>query len=283
MTASNPAARPYAEVIGDPISHSKSPMIHGFWLTRLGIDAEYRACHVRSSELADFLARRRDDADWRGCNVTVPHKEAIARLIDQCDAKASAIGAVNTIVRHSDGRLHGSNTDIDGVADAVGALPLAGRVAVVIGSGGAARSALAFLAAQDCAAVRILARSSEKARKAAADCGVDADILPFSSGSHALAGASLVINATQLGMVNQQEMPAFVLDELASLAGDALVFDMVYAPLATDLLKAAKARGARTADGLLMLVGQAAVAFERLFGRTPPREHDAELRALLTS
>jgi shikimate dehydrogenase len=277
-----PMGRGYAEVIGDPVSHSKSPIIHGFWLTRLGIENDYRLCHVRPAELADYLAKRREDAAWRGCNVTIPHKEAIAALVDQRDTKATAIGAVNTVTRHPDGRLMGSNTDVDGVAEAVGLLPPGGK-AVIIGAGGAARAAFAFLAAQPGLSARVLARSAERAQRALADCRLEAELLPLESGPNAFEDASLVINATQLGMAGQDAMPAFVLDGLARVRSDALVFDMVYVPLETELLKAARARGLRTADGLAMLIGQAAVAFERFFGVAPPRDYDAALRAKLTS
>lgn len=275
--------RPYAEVIGDPISHSKSPVIHGFWLEKLGIDAEYRRCHVRSEELADYLARRREDANWRGCNVTIPHKEAMSRLVDTRDARASAIGAVNTVTPTPGGGLTGENTDPEGVAEAVAGIDPAGRVAVVVGAGGAARAAFAFLAAQPGLSARVLARSPDRARRALADCALDAELLPMETGSGAFDDAALVINATQLGMAGQDAMPAAVLDGLARLRPDALVFDMVYAPLETELLKMARARGLRTADGLTMLIGQAATAFERFFGVAPPRDGDAELRARLTS
>lgn len=277
-----PVGRGYAEVIGDPVSHSKSPIIHGFWLAKLGIEDDYRQCHVRPAELADYLAKRREDATWRGCNVTIPHKEAIAALVDQRDTKATAIGAVNTVMRHPDGRLTGTNTDVDGVAEAVGLLPARGK-AVIIGAGGAARAAFAFLAAQPGLSARVLARSADRARRALADCRLEAELLPLEAGSNAFEDASLVINATQLGMAGQDPMPAFVLDGLARLRSDALVFDMVYAPLETELLKAARAGDLRTADGLTMLIGQAAVAFERFFGVAPPRDYDAELRAKLTS
>jgi shikimate dehydrogenase len=273
-------SRRYAEVIGDPISHSKSPMIHGFWLRKLGIDADYRACHVLPGELAAYLARRRSDAAWRGCNVTIPHKEAVARLVDARDARARAVGAVNTVVAGD--QLLGTNTDVDGVADALSGIDLRGRAALVIGAGGAARSAFAFLADRDCS-VRVLARSADKARRALDDCGVTGEVRPFAAGGHAFDQAAVLINATQLGMTGQPPMPGFVIDGLARMADDAMVFDMVYAPLDTQLLKAARALGRRGADGLLMLIGQAAVAFEHFFGQPPPRAHDAELRALLTA
>ncbi|GGC28634.1 shikimate dehydrogenase (NADP(+)) [Novosphingobium marinum] len=272
---------PYAEVIGDPVAHSKSPLIHNHWLKQLDLKASYRAFHVRPDELAGFLENRALDLDWRGCNVTIPHKESAAMLIPGADDRVRAIGAANTIYRTQDKRLVATNTDVDGIAEAVGALALRDRVATVIGAGGAARAAFAYLAAQSCGEVRILARTPEKAGRAASECGLGARILPFEAGSGALEGAALVVNATQLGMAGQQPMPRFLLDELPMVAGDGLVFDMVYAPLRTDLLETAKRQGLRTADGLRMLVGQAATAFLRFFGTAPPREDDAELRAML--
>jgi shikimate dehydrogenase len=274
--------RSYAEVIGDPINHSKSPIIHGFWLEKLGIEADYRACHVRPNELADYLARRRADANWRGCNVTIPHKEKVEPLLDWIDDKARAIGAVNTIYRAND-RLIGTNTDVDGIEEALLDLVLEAREVCVIGSGGAARAAFAVLAKKRCALVRVLARNPNKAVKVADACGVFAVGVPFEAGSTALCDSILLINATQLGMVNQQRMPSFVLSELDELAQGALVFDMVYAPLETDLLIAARRKSIKTADGLVMLVGQAAEAFGCFFGQRPPRECDADLRALLVA
>lgn len=278
-------SRAYAEVIGDPIAHSKSPLIHNFWLGKLGIDAEYRACHVRPEQLADYFTSRREDAGWRGCNITIPHKQAVVPLLDECDPKASAVGAVNTVARKAGGILLGTNTDVDGVGEAVGvaASKLPGRHAVVIGAGGAARAAFTWLASRGCASVRVLARSPEKAAAAAGECGLAADVRVLQPDSGAFADAVLVINATQLGMKGQDAMPAFVCDELADAPPDALVFDMVYAPLETPLLRAAGQRGLRTADGLAMLIGQAAVAFEAFFGVPAPREHDTDLRALLTA
>jgi shikimate dehydrogenase len=129
----------------------------------------------------------------------------------------------------------------------------------------------------------VLARSPDKAARIADECGLEADVRALQSGSDAFEGVALIVNATQLGMGGQEAMPAFVLEELSTAARDALVFDMVYAPLNTALLEAARGRALRTADGLLMLVGQAAVAFEKFFGKAAPREHDVELRTLLTS
>ncbi|MCK9540569.1 MAG: shikimate dehydrogenase [Novosphingobium sp.] len=272
--------KPYAEVIGDPIAHSKSPLIHNFWLGKLGIEADYRACHVRPNELADYFGRRRGDAQWRGCNVTIPHKEAVAALLGERDQTARAVGAVNTVFRGADDGLTGTNTDVNGIEEAVRGAALDGGKALVLGTGGAARAAFAFLARQNCA-VTILARNADKAETAARECGLAARVLPFTAGTGAFDNAALVVNATQLGMKGQAPMPDFVLSELERTAPDALVFDMVYAPLETALLARGRALGRRTSDGLVMLVGQAATAFERFFGRPAPREHDATLREML--
>jgi shikimate dehydrogenase len=274
--------RPYAEVIGDPISHSKSALIHNFWLEKLGIDAEYRACHVRPEELADYFTRRRGDAEWRGCNVTIPHKEKVQPFLDSMDDKARSIGAANTIYLE-EGRLIGTNTDVDGVEEALSGLSLEGRDICVIGAGGAARAAFAALAKRRTAAVLLLARDPDKAIRAAHACGIYGTGVPFTANSTAFCEAALLINATQLGMVGQERMPDFVMAELDEMAEGGLVFDMVYAPLDTDLLVAARRKGIATADGLVMLIGQAATAFGRFFDQPPPREHDAELRRLLTS
>lgn len=273
--------RPYAEVIGDPIAHSKSPLIHNFWLEKLGIDAEYRACHVRPDELKDYFARRREDDTWRGCNVTIPHKEQVGRLLDNVAEDARRVGAVNTVYRDQVGDLVGTNTDVSGVDEALGGLDLAGQEVCVIGNGGAARAAFAALARRETAAVHVLARDPDKAAKVANSfdlLGVGTRLAP---GSPALYEARLLINASQLGMTGQERMPGFVLAELDEMGEGGLVFDMVYAPLETDLLAAARRKGIATADGLTMLIGQAAMAFDKFFGQPAPREHDAELRALL--
>ena len=275
-------SQPYAEVIGDPIAHSKSPQIHGFWLDHIGMAADYRACHVRRERLADYFADRRQDNAWRGCNITVPHKEWVADLLDDVDDRVRAIGAVNTVYRDPSGRLIGTNTDVDGIAEAVSGTRLVGKDVCMIGAGGAARAACSFLSVSRCAKVTIIARNPQKACEVARATGIDATCVPFEPDSKPLFKTNLLINATQLGMTGQAPMPAFILDELAEMAPDALVFDMVYSPLETALLKAARQRGLRTSDGLTMLVGQAARAFELFFGQPAPRQHDAQLRLRLT-
>ena len=268
--------RPYAEVIGDPIAHSKSPLIHNFWLAKLGTDAEYRACHVRADELADYFARRREDAKWRGCNVTAPHKVTAMSEVRTRKGVRSMIGAINTIVPSSDGDLDGANTDLEGIIRPIEAVDVERGSLVVIGAGGAARAAVAASIALGFAQVLVLNRSVEKARQMLDSVRPDARVLRLTD---QVPAADVLINASPLGQSGQPS-PNIALELLKSTS---LVFDMVYAPVETHLLKDARARGLRTIDGLQMLVGQAAAAFELFFGQPAPREHDTELRALLTA
>lgn len=278
--------RPYAEVIGDPIAHSKSPLIHNFWLGKLGIDAEYRSCHVRPDELADYFAQRRGDAEWRGCNVTVPHKvESIVQLAG-CDQRAKQIGATNCVVRAQAGLL-GSNTDVDGIAEAVGKDN--GFGVCLIGNGGAARAALWHFAQRSREhfshhhkrAVAIVARDTEKSKALLDEFDVPGSAHRFADSRRALEGVWLIVNASPLGMRGMPPMPKEIVSGLCLAYPDALVFDMVYSPFETDLLREARRCNLLTSDGLTMLIGQAATAFQRFFGAPAPRQHDAELRALL--
>jgi len=273
---------PYAEVIGDPVAHSKSPLIHGFWLDQLGIGAEYRRCHVRGQDLGSYFSERRADPHWRGCNITIPHKERVSPFLDQIDDTAARIGAVNTVYRGAAGALLGTNTDVVGVAEAVEGQELGGKVVCIIGAGGAARAAFAWLAGRGLAEIRAVARDLTKAVRVAGECGATARGFSFAEAPSALAGSALLINATQLGMQGQPTMPPSILAALGRMACDGMVFDMVYAPLDTAMLNSARQQGLRTADGLTMLIGQAASAFTRFFGEPAPRDHDAELRQLLT-
>ena len=281
--------KPYAEVIGDPIAQSKSPKIHGFWLAKLGIDADYCACHVRPDELADYIAARREDPHWHGCNVTMPHKQAVMPLLDRIDPLARTIGAVNTVVREGL-ELVGYNTDAAGFLE-----PLAAelaqthyfRMARIIGTGGAARAIIAALAGhgftlvvagRDPAKARaLLDELAPKGEHHAIDLAHFADPtdFPFDDREGCL---DLVVNASSLGMTGQ---PPLTFDWSHAPPGS-IAYDIVTAPLDTPFLQAARVMGHRTIDGLSMLIGQAAVAFEKFFGQPAPRQHDAELREILT-
>jgi shikimate dehydrogenase len=278
--------RPYAEVIGDPISHSKSPLIHNFWLRKLAIDAHYKACHVRPFELTDYLANRRKHQDWLGCNVTAPHKESVAAVVDYLWPGTLDIGAVNTVIRRDD-QLIGANTDIVGIIGPLNALLTEifsyegapqQRVAIV-GAGGAARAAAAALNMRfPDWSIRFLVRRPEQAKTIADSINISPDICPISN--LALKDVTILINASPLGMIAKAPLN-LSLSEMNESENPKIIFDMVYAPLETSLLAAARQKGFATIDGLSMLVAQAAEAFVLIFGQQPPREYDNELRALL--
>ena len=267
---------PYAEVIGDPIAQSKSPLIHNFWLQTLGLAGDYRRAHVKPDDLADFIAERRDDPDWRGCNVTIPHKLAVMDFVDDPGGVRGTIGAMNTLVRQKDGSLIGTNTDAAGFYAPLAELDLEGAPVAVIGAGGAARAVLFALARAGVGYVTILNRSPLKAMGLLATFGLKGEVVALDA---PLPPAALLVNSSSLGMKGQPPLDI----DLSPLAHDAIVYDLVYAPLKTGLLAAAESRGLDTVDGLDMLIGQAALAFELFFGQAPPEGRDEELRALLTA
>ena len=278
----------HAEVIGDPIAQSKSPVMHGFWLQKLGLDGRYHRTRVEGGELAAFLESRRRDPDWRGCNVTIPHKVAVMPLLDRVEPQAAAIGAVNTIVP-CDGALIGSNTDAGGFLEPLRerlASPDLWRVARVLGSGGAAR-AIAHALAGEGFTIVLIARDEERARALVGELPGDHHTAPLSALAEPLDfdwgdqgdRLDLLVNATSLGMTGQPPLAVHP-DQIPP---GAIVYDAVYAPLETPLLAMARARGHAVIDGLSMLIGQGAAAFERFYGVRAPRAHDAELRALLTA
>lgn len=264
----------YAEVIGDPISHSKSPLIHGFWLEQLGLEAEYRRMHVKPEDLAGYFESRRADPHWRGCNITIPHKQAALEFVEDRGGVRESIGAINTVLRAEDGALIGTNTDAGGFYSPIAGLDLDGKHAVVIGAGGAARAILFALSKVGIGRVTLLNRNVLKAAALLSSFGIKGEALPLKS---KLPPAALLVNASALGMVGQ---PPLEID-LSPLPEDAVVYDAVYAPLETDLLAQARERELDTVDGLEMLVGQAALAFELFFGAEPPRDRDEALRELL--
>lgn len=268
-------ARLRAEVIGDPIGHSKSPLIHGFWLDALGLDGAYTATRVVGDDLGAFFADRRADPAWRGCNVTIPHKLAVMEHVADPGDVRGTIGAMNTVLRQPDGSLIGTNTDAAGFYGPLAEHDLAGAPVVVVGAGGAARAVLFALARAGVGHVTLFNRSPLKAAGLLATFGLKGDVVPLDA---PLPEAALLVNATLLGMTGQ---PPLTID-LDPLPEDAVVYDIVYAPLETPLLAQARARELATVDGLEMLIGQAALAFELFFGAAAPRERDPELRELLT-
>jgi shikimate dehydrogenase len=265
----------FAEVIGDPIAHSRSPVIHGFWLDALGIAADYRRCQVTLAELPDYVARVRDDPRWRGSNVTMPLKRGALDLAEEATDRAVAAGAANLLVMR-DGKLFAANTDVGAIATLIERERAAGRRAgsvTLFGTGGAARAALVALKLLGIDLVRIQARDLRAATRLSVEFGL------------ALAPRSLLdrvdsdalINATPLGMAGYDCLNC----DLAMVSEGGLVFDMVADPVDTPLVSAARRRGLAVVSGLDMLVEQAATSFKLMFGKDPPRDRDPELWKLL--
>ncbi len=260
-----------AGVIGWPVAHSRSPLMHGCWIETLGLDAAYVPLAVRP-EHVEAAVRALPKLSFRGANVTIPHKEAALGLCDAVDDAARAIGAVNTLIFHDDGHVEGRNTDAPGFAanlrrHAPG-LGLAGRPAAVLGAGGASRAVIFALAGLGASPIRLVNRSRAKADALAAALAPVAriEVVEWESRVDALAGARLLVNATSLGQAGQ---PPLAID-LAPLPADAAVADIVYVPLETPLLRAARARGLTAVPGLGMLIEQARPGFAAWFGVEPP-------------
>lgn len=242
-------------------------MIHGHWLKTHGIAGRYEAVDVEPERFAEFLLRFHERG-YAGGNVTIPHKEAAFRNVERRDATAEEIGAVNT-VWIEDGRICGANTDSYGFAANLDQQAPGwdkARVALVLGAGGASRAVIHALKSRGFSDIRLLNRTVERARDVARDFGPAVSAHPLGGADRLASDAGLVVNTTPLGMHGQVE--ALPLD-VGKLADDALVTDIVYVPLETPLLAAARKRGLPTVDGLGMLLHQAAPGFERWFGVKP--------------
>jgi shikimate dehydrogenase len=270
---------PYAEVIGDPIAHSKSPLIHKFWLGKLGLEGDYRRVRLSAGELRPYFETRRRDADWRGCNVTIPHKRAILPFLDE--AHLYATDAVNCVVSR-EGRLIGYNTDAAGVDEAVERGIDTGAPVCIIGAGGAASAAVASLDILAVFRFNVIVRNPVQSRALVEPYGEYGKVYSFAEARDAIRGCVALINASPLGMIGCDRMPETVLSAVGDLNPEAFVLDMVYAPVRTELLRSAEQHRLRAVSGLTMLVGQAREAFRLFFGADPPSDCDAELRELLT-
>ncbi len=257
-----------AGVVGWPVAHSRSPRLHGFWLEKHGIDGAYVPIAVRPENLAPAL-RALPLLGFSGVNVTVPHKEAALAVVDRASDAARRIGAVNTIVIDVDGRLEGSNTDgfgfLENLAAALPEWRASDGAAVLLGAGGAARAIAAALADSGAPEIRLVNRTPERARRLAAEIGGPFQVVAWPERAAALAEAALLVNATTLGMAGQPPLDL----ALSALPRGAVVNDIVYAPLETPLLAAARARGNRVVDGLGMLLHQARPGFAAWFGVAP--------------
>jgi shikimate dehydrogenase len=256
-----------AGIVGWPVSHSRSPRVHGYWLRHHRIDGAYLPLPIRPEAFEHGL-RMLAAFDFRGVNVTIPHKEAALAACDEVDDQARRLGAVNTIVVR-DGRLEGSNTDVFGFLENLGqGAPhwRAGEApAVVVGAGGAARAVAAALLDAAVPEIRLVNRTRSRAESVAKSLSGPLRVVDWGDRARALSRARLLVNATSLGMVGQ---PPLDLD-LSELPREAVVNDIVYVPLETPLLAEAARRGHRVVDGLGMLLHQARPGFEAWFGVKP--------------
>ena len=267
---------PRACVMGHPVSQSRSPMIHGYWLKQLGIAGEYVLKDVTPEAFSEFF-RNLGQHGFVGGNITIPHKEAAFALVQQRDPAAEAIGAVNTVWLEGP-RLIGGNSDAHGfianLDDSAPGWDVQNGHAVILGAGGAARAVGYGLTARGMQ-VTFVNRTFERAVNLAQKFGHGALAAHYDDVPKLLARADLLVNCTSLGMIGK---PPLEID-LAPLRREAVVADVVYVPLETALLQAAKARGHRTADGLGMLLQQAGYGFQRWFGAAPTVT--PELRSLV--
>ncbi|WP_313136696.1 shikimate dehydrogenase [Paracoccus jeotgali] len=274
-TESLPSQTPLAGVIGWPISQSRSPRLHGHWLSRYDLPGHYIPMPVRPEDLQEVL-QTLPKLGFVGLNVTIPHKEAVLQLADVVTDRASLIGAANTLIFRDDGKIHADNTDGYGfianlVQNAPDWQPERGAAAV-IGAGGAARAVVASLLERGVPELRITNRTRLRADQIKAEFGAKLVVYDWAQAGNMLEGATTVVNATSMGMVGKPPLRV----PLDALSPGAVVTDLVYTPLMTDFLTDAQARGCQIVDGLGMLLHQAAPGFERWFGRRP--EVDAALR-----
>ena len=262
-------------LIGWPAAHSRSPLIHHYWLRTLGIAGGYNIEAVPPEGFADFVLRL-SSRGFVGANVTIPHKER-ALALSAPDPRARAVGAANTLW-YDQGELRSTNTDIEGFIDNLDACAPgwdAATDALVLGAGGSSRAVVFGLIERGIKRVHLANRTAARARTLADQFGTGVDPVPWDAIADLLPGSALLVNTTSLGMHGQ---PALEID-VGRLPASAVVADLVYVPLDTALLSAARARGLRTADGLGMLLHQAVRGFELWFGQRP--RVTPELRALV--
>lgn len=266
-------------VIGWPITHSRSPLIHGYWLSALGIDGSYEKIAVRPEAAPAFLAGLAANG-YAGCNVTVPLKEIAFAAAAEKDASALAVGAANTLWLE-DGRLCAANTDTYGfmthLATTVPDWKRRDKPVLVLGAGGAARAIVYGFLDAGVGEVRIANRTRARADEVASHFGSRCHVVDWQSRSRAARECGVIVNTTTIGMKGEGSLDL----DLAAVADDAVVADIVYVPLETELLASARRRGLRTLDGLGMLLHQAVPGFERWFGRRP--EVTRDLRDLIVA
>ncbi|MEM6886594.1 MAG: shikimate dehydrogenase [Pseudomonadota bacterium] len=269
---------PLAGVVGSPISHSKSPMLHGYWLRKYGLPGFYVPLDVKTSDFREVL-RMLPQMGFVGVNVTIPHKEAALQVADVVADRASLIGAANTLSFRPDGTIHADNTDGYGFIENLraGAPKWDPKItpAAVLGGGGAARAVVASLLEAGVPEILLSNRTRVRAEKLQYDFGQRVKVVDWVQAGNMLESVDLVVNTTSLGMMGKPRMRV----PFDGLRQTTVVSDLVYTPLQTELLRAAKAHGCVTVDGLGMLLHQGVPGFERWFGHRP--EVDAGLRDML--
>ena len=263
-------------VVGWPVKHSRSPLIHNYWIEQYKLDAVYRREEIAPEAFADFISQLAARG-YVGANITLPHKEA-ALALSEPDDRARAVGAANTLWL-AGGHLHSTNTDVEGFTAnldvTVPGWDDALEEAVVLGAGGAARAVVYGLIERGCGRIHVVNRTPERAGALRERFGETVHAAHWSALPHLLARAGLLVNTTSLGMTGQ---PPLAVD-LSPLHADTVVADLVYVPLETPLLAAARGRGLATADGLGMLLHQAVRGFQLWFGVRP--EVTPQLRAVI--
>jgi shikimate dehydrogenase len=264
-------------IIGWPVDHSRSPLIHGYWLSHYGLEGEYTREPVPTEDLETFLISLRARG-YVGCNITIPHKERAAEIVTPADPLTRKLGAVNTVYYEGD-ELIGTNTDVFGFAASLRAsvpeISLPGVEALIFGAGGASRAVIASLLREGTRRVYVCNRSPARAKNLARTFGPQVEPLDWHRAAETMAGVDLLVNATSLGMSGKPELDV----SLETLPRHAVVCDIVYVPLETSLLKRARLRGHRIVDGLGMLLHQAQPGFAKWFGIQP--EITPELRSLV--
>jgi shikimate dehydrogenase len=270
---------PLAGVIGSPVAHSRSPALHGHWLKRYGISGFYVPIDVATDDLESVL-RTMPKMGFVGANVTIPHKEKVMKIADLVTDRAALMGAANTLIFRADGRIHADNTDgygfIENLRQGAPGWDAGAGPATVIGAGGAARAVIASLIDVGATEIRLTNRTRARSDALRQEFGTKVQVYDWVQAGNAIEGAATVINASSLGMVGKPEFRI----PLDALSRDAVVTDLVYAPLETAFLRQAAEIGCRTVDGLGMLLYQAAPAFERWFGIRPEVDEAARAAVL---
>jgi len=265
---------PLAAVIGSPVAHSRSPALHTHWLKKYGLRGHYVPMDISQHDLPAVLAAL-PKMGFVGANVTIPHKETVLGLANVVTDRAALIGAANTLIFRSDGKLHADNTDgygfIENLRQSAPDWDPKSGPAAVLGAGGAARAVLASLLDVGVPEIRLSNRTRARSEALRKEFGAKINVYDWVQAGNMLDSAATVVNATSLGMEGKPELRV----PLDALSPKALVTDLVYTPLETELLRKAKAAGCTTVDGLGMLLFQAAPGFERWFGVRPEIDEEA--------